>query len=168
MLPPLLICVLCLNGIWSYELTFKRLTKMKYRMYKSIVWTTCQLSRCLNHCKQWNCRYTSHHFYLRRNYTYYSLIYDMIKWNIQSTDPYCYSVQVKLGAIHGFIAKVLTHSCKDWPHSSGTLKSDKWWLTSWWLTRIVMAPLWVRLFSSWKPFTATIVHNKHLHCAKNL
>ena len=34
-----LICVLCLKEIWSYELTFKRLTKMKYRMHKSIDWT---------------------------------------------------------------------------------------------------------------------------------
>ena len=34
-----LISVLCLKEIWSYELTFKRLTKMKYRMHKSNDWT---------------------------------------------------------------------------------------------------------------------------------
>ena len=69
-----------LKEIWSYELTFKRLTKMKYRMHKSIDWTTSHLSRCLNHWKQRNCRYTSFHFCLRRKYTYLSLIYDIFKW----------------------------------------------------------------------------------------
>ena len=36
-----LISVLYLKEIWSYELTFKRLTKMKYRMHKSYDWTAC-------------------------------------------------------------------------------------------------------------------------------
>ena len=62
-----------LKEIWSYELTFKRLTKMKYRMHKSIDWTTSHLSRFLNHWKQRNCRYTSFHFCLR-------LSYDIFKW----------------------------------------------------------------------------------------
>ena len=42
-----LIYVLCVKEIWSYEWTFKRLTKMKYCMHKSIDWTTSHLSRCL-------------------------------------------------------------------------------------------------------------------------
>ena len=81
------ICVLCLNGIWSYELMFKRLTKMKYSLHKSIDWTTCQLSCCLNHCKQWNCRYTYFHFCLRRKYTYFSFLYNISKWNIEWKGP---------------------------------------------------------------------------------